>query len=370
MSNKLRVLILYGGRSGEHEVSLRSACSVLKYLDRTRFEPLLVGIAMNGDWLLQGLDCADVSTDTLRIKLDAPKVALSGAQLVCLDNEMGGQRVAHHIDVVFPVMHGPLCEDGAMQGLLEVSELPYVGSGVLASAVSMDKDLTKRLAKAANLPILPYICIHKSDWEKNRGEQHLLALQLGLPVFVKPANMGSSVGVHKVKDPLTLNAAIDDAFQYDRKILVERGISAREIELAVLESPRAGESPKISEPGEIVPAHEFYSYEAKYLDPHGAKLMIPAPLDSFQISRAQELALAAFRALECEGLARVDLFIDRDTEELYFNEINTIPGFTSISMYPKMMMHSGVPYPELLSRLIDLAVLRGERTRSLRRNAF
>ncbi len=366
MTLTLKVLILYGGQSGEHEVSLRSACSVLRHLDRSRFEPVLVGISLKGQWLLQDVGQVNATTEVLSIIQNGQEVALSGHELV----ELATGKVIATIDVAFPVMHGPLCEDGAMQGLLEVLQVPYVGSGILASALSMDKDFTKRLAKAANLPVLPYLCVRQHEWLHSQDAKIKEALQWGLPVFVKPANMGSSVGVHKVKDALDLPHAIEDAFRYDQKVLIEKGIAAREIEMAVLEHVVPGEPALVSLPGEIIPNHEFYSYEAKYLDPQGASLQLPASLDALLIAQCQEMALVAFRALDCAGFARVDLFLDRDTQELYFNEINTIPGFTSISMYPKMMMHSGVPYAKLISRLLDLAIGRGQRLQALQRQAF
>ncbi|MEY9178897.1 D-alanine-D-alanine ligase [Bradyrhizobium sp. USDA 326] len=270
------------------------------------------------------------------------------------------------IDVVFPVMHGPLCEDGTMQGLLELAEVAYVGSGVLASAVSMDKDVAKRLAEFAGIPVAPYRVLTRKAFVQDRTSSLAKAAEgLSLPVFVKPCNMGSSVGIHKVKTWDALGAALDDAFRYDVKVLVEQGIDAREIEVAVLE----GETLFSSVASELNPNahHEFYSYEAKYLDPDGARVDLPARLDPAQMQRVRSLATEVFATLECSGFARVDFFLDRQTGQFYFNEINTLPGFTSISMYPKMMEASGVPYGELLTRLVDLALDRHQQRHSLER---
>jgi D-alanine-D-alanine ligase len=259
-----------------------------------------------------------------------------------------------------------LCEDGTIQGLLELADVPYVGCGVLASAVAMDKEMAKRVARDAGIPIVPYISLRHAQWKKDeQSAAARIERELGYPVFVKPANLGSSVGVHKVGEASALNAALEDAFRYDVKVLVEVAIDAREIELAVLENGERGGAPLVSVPGEINPIHEFYSYEAKYLDENGAELIIPAKLDPEQTKAVQEIGRNAFSAIECEGMARVDLLMDRSSGEFYFNELNTIPGFTSISMYPKMWEASGIGYRELLSRLIELAISRHERKRKL-----
>lgn len=264
-------------------------------------------------------------------------------------------------------MHGPLYEDGAVQGLFELADVAYVGSGVVASAVGMDKDVAKRLAAPAGIPVAPYRALTRRAWQQDRDRLSAeLARTLRLPVFVKPCNMGSSVGVHKVKAWDALGPALDDAFRYDVKVLVEQGIDAREIEVAVLE----GDPQVVSVASELNPSahHEFYSYEAKYLDPDGASVDLPARLDPAQMERVRALAAETFAALECSGLARVDFFLDRQSGEFYFNEINTLPGFTAISMYPRMMEASGVPYPELLTRLIDLALERHRRRNDLTRD--
>ena len=365
---KLRVAVLYGGRSGEHEVSLQSAASVINNLDRERFEIVPVAIDKQGRWRLNDLSLLE-GKKSLPVFKDAPGVILppnpadakTGSALMPWS---GGEAKA--IDVVFPVIHGPLCEDGTIQGLLELADVPYVGCGVLASAIAMDKEMAKRVVRDAGLPIVPYVALKQGRWKNDREHAaEMIRRQLGYPVFVKPANLGSSVGVHKVTNGAGLNVALEDAFRYDIKALVETAIDAREIELAVLENPDSGAEPRVSVPGEINPTHEFYSYEAKYLDENGAELIIPAKLDAEQTKRVQEIARRAFSAVEGEGMARVDLLMDRSSGDFYFNELNTIPGFTSISMYPKMWEASGINYQELLSRLVDLAIARHERKKIL-----
>src|SRR6266404_3934920 len=368
---KLRVAVLYGGRSGEHEVSLQSAASVITHLDRNRFEIVPVAIDKQGRWHLNDISFLE-GKKSLPVFKDAPKVVLppnppdtsSGSALIGL----AGSGQPRTIDVVFPVMHGPLCEDGTIQGLLELADVPYVGCGVLASAVAMDKEVAKRLARDAGLPIVPYVALKHERWKKEKQQAaEQIQKELGYPVFVKPANLGSSVGVHKVKEAGGLNTALENAFEYDTKVLVEVAVDAREIEVSVLENPDSGADPLVSVPGEVDPTHEFYSYEAKYLDENGATLIIPAKLDAEQTRRVQDVARRAFSALECEGMARVDMFLDRTSGEIFFNELNTIPGFTSISMYPKLWEASGISYQELLSKLVDLAISRQERKRTLLR---
>jgi D-alanine-D-alanine ligase len=367
MADKTRVVVLYGGRSGEHEVSLKSAASAFRHLDRSRFEVIPVSIDKAGRWQLNDLHALDLAqTVSLPILPDAPEIRLArgpDGRGVLMPIAQGAPV---EIDVVFPVMHGPLCEDGTVQGLLELADVAYVGSGVLASAVSMDKDVAKRLAAFAGIPVAPYRVLTRKEFARDRSSSLARAAEgLSLPVFVKPCNMGSSVGIHKVKTWDALGAALDDAFRYDVKVLVEQGIDAREIEVAVLE----GETLFASVASELNPNahHEFYSYEAKYLDPDGARVDLPARLDAAQMARVQSLATQVFAALECSGFARVDFFLDRNSGEFCFNEINTLPGFTSISMYPKMMEASGVPYAELLTRLVNLALDRHEQRQSLER---
>jgi len=360
------VAVLYGGRSGEHGVSLQSAASVINHLDRDRFEIVPVAIDKQGRWHLNDVSLIE-GKKSLPVFKDAPRVVLppNSADTSALVG-LGGSGEAKAIDVVFPVVHGPLCEDGTIQGLLELADVPYVGCGVLASAVAMDKEIAKRLARDAGLPIVPYILLRHERWKKQKRESaEQIQKALGYPVFVKPANLGSSVGVHKVKQAGGLNAALENAFDYDTKVLVEVAVDAREIEVSVLENPDLGADPLVSVPGEIDPTHEFYSYEAKYLDEKGARLMIPAKLEAEQTKRVQDIARKVFRAIEGEGMARVDLLLDRTSGEFFFNEMNTIPGFTSISMYPKLWEASGIPYTELLSRLVDLAISRHKRKKAL-----
>jgi D-alanine-D-alanine ligase len=374
---KIRVAVLYGGRSGEHEVALRSAASVINHLDRSKFEIIPIGIDKSGKWHLAGPELLQQKTTSLPIFRDSPEVVMpsnsdAGETGVVALNPSEGVTSASHtqsFDVVFPVMHGTNGEDGTIQGLFELSEVAYVGCGVLASSVGMDKDFAKRLVADAGLPIVPYFCIKKGEWSAKKDAFLARAeKELGLPCFVKPSNSGSSVGVHKVKTREQFAAAVDDALKYDVKVLVEQAISAREIELSVLENSKYGEPPLVSTAGEVNATHEFYSYEAKYLDENGAELLIPAKITKEQLASAQALARKAFETLECEGLARVDLFLDKVSGEFYFNEVNTMPGFTSISMYPKMWEASGLPYGELLTKLIELALARQARKKALVRD--
>lgn len=365
---KLRVAVLFGGRSAEHEISLLSARFVVEALDRERFVPVLVGIDKSGRWLLQEEALLlGAARDPRLVKLNqtAPDVALLAhpdargeASLSIQGAESTG------IDVVFPVLHGPMGEDGCMQGLLELAGVPYVGSGVLGSAVGMDKDVMKRLLEQAELPIVPYETVRRFAWERDRQEVIARCDNLTLPLFVKPANLGSSVGVSKVKTREALAEAIDLAFTYDTKIVVEQGVEGvREIECSVL----GDEEPIVSIPGEIVVDHPdgFYSYAAKYIDERGATTRVPADLTESEARAVELLALRTFRALEGSGLARIDFFMAKDGA-VYVNEINTLPGFTSISMYPKLWEASGVPPQELVSRLIDIALARAERKRKLK----
>ena len=354
---RIHVAIICGGRSGEHEISLRSARSVLDAIDRDRYRVSLIGIDRSGRWHL--LEESAFHTLTAR---GLPALNGSGGEIVLAPAPTGGelidlQRVASElppIDVVFPVLHGTYGEDGTVQGLLELADVAYVGAGVLGSAVGMDKDVQKRLLRDAGLPIVPFLTVTRTQWASAAADLHRRAVALGLPVFVKPANLGSSVGITKVKTADALAAAVDFALAYDNKIIIEKGIDAREIECAVL----GNEDPRASVPGEISPTAEFYSYEAKYVDEHGATLQIPAPLSAAETTTVRALAVRVFQALECSGMARVDFFLERGSGAWFVNELNTIPGFTSISMYPKMWEASGIPYPELISRLIELALER------------
>lgn len=364
MSNtKQRVLVIYGGRSGEHEVSLHSAASVVRNLDRDRFEIRAIGIDKEGLWhsIDPSLIEASLKNPELPLPVDSPQVVLppgSDSHQVELVGVGNSARISN-VDVVFPVMHGPLCEDGSIQGLFELAGVAYVGAGVLGSAVGMDKDVAKRLVLQAGLPTGPYLCYRQFEWARDR-EKILAEVteKLPYPVFVKPANLGSSVGITKVANAAALAAAVDLAFRYDRKVLIEQGIDGREIEVSVLENIQADQGPLTSVAGEITPTHDFYSYEAKYLDEKGASLHIPAKISDEQMREVRRLAAEIFTVLECEGMARIDFFLERNTGRFYFNEINTLPGFTTISMYPKLWEASGISYSELLSRLIDLAIRR------------
>jgi len=366
---KLRVAVIYGGRSGEHEISLQSAASVIRNLNPDRFEVVPVGIDKEGRWHLNDVKLIQAGSKSLPIFKDAPEVVLPPhPQALSTGLISMGSGKPSQVDVVFPVMHGPLCEDGSIQGLLELAQVPYVGMGVLGSAIGMDKEVAKRLAHERGLPVVPYVSLRKKDWLHSKAEcEKRVWAELQTPVFVKPTNLGSSLGAHKVKTKSELTAAIDDAFQYDTKVLVEKAISAREIELSALEDSKAPHGVFISVPGEIEPTHEFYSYEAKYIDEQGAKLIIPAQLSKQQVEECQNLARRVFIALEGESMARVDLFLDKETGKIYFNEVNTIPGFTVISMYPKLLEASGISYSELLTRLVDLALVRHAERSALKR---
>lgn len=361
--SKIRVGILFGGQSAEHEISILSARNVLAALDRSRFEPVLIGIDREGRWLRQDpqkLLASARDPRLVRIE-DAPPEAMTA--LI----PMQGQPAAASggIDVVFPVLHGTLGEDGAMQGLLEVAGLPYVGAGVLGSAVGMDKDVMKRLLRDAHIPVARFVTLRRAAFDADPAAACATAARLGFPLFTKPANAGSSVGVRKVRASTELEAAIRHAFDFDTKVVAEEGIAGREIELAVL----GGTPPLVSVAGEIIVQHPdgFYSYDAKYIDESGARLDLPAKISAQELTHAQALALAAFEVLECEGLARVDLFLKADGT-LLVNEINTLPGFTAISMYPKLMELSGISATVLVSRLIDLALARASTRAAIKRS--
>lgn len=354
---KPRVVVIFGGRSAEHEVSVVSAKSVLAALDPERYEVLTIGIDKKGRWHMLSELPGRKSGDLPAVTGDeGPGVALSrhpgDAALVADD----GTR--QEIDVVFPVLHGPYGEDGTIQGMLEMAGIPYVGAGVLGSAVGMDKAVQKVLFEAAGLPMVPHEVVHEREWEEDREAVEARAQGLGLPVFVKPATLGSSVGITKVKRLDDLPAAIEEALSYARKALVERSMEgAREIECAVL----GNDDPVASVPGEIIPHGEFYDYRAKYIE-EGTRLEVPANLPSAIAEEVQRMAVVAFQAIDAAGLARVDFFY-REPDEIVVNEINTIPGFTHISMYPKMWEASGLSYPELVDRLIELAIERHEKER-------
>jgi D-alanine-D-alanine ligase len=353
----LRVGVLFGGRSGEHEVSLASAASVMRGLDPDKYEAIPIGVSKDGHWLV-GQGAAKMLPEVLkggrRVMLAADPTE---ATLVPLDRGAGAQR----LDVIFPVMHGTFGEDGTIQGMLDLAGLPYVGAGVLGSAVGMDKDVSKRLCQEAGIPVVPWVTVHRWHWEKDpKSVQEEIDKRFPYPVFVKPATLGSSVGMSKVHNAEELGPALTLACEFGMKILVEQAVSAREIEVSVL----GNHEPKASVPGEIVPHREFYDYTAKYLE-EGTQLVIPAPLAPAQVEHIQSLAVHAFRVLELAGMARVDFFLEKNSGKLYLNEVNTIPGFTSISMYPKLWEASGIPFRELIDKLIALALeLHRERART------
>jgi len=354
---KIKVAVLYGGRSGEHEVSQRSAAAVIKNLDRNKFEIIPIAIDQQGCWFLHDIN-QFFFDESLPIKTTTSKV-FSVLEAVSQQNKT-------FCDVVFPVLHGLFGEDGCLQGLLEMLGMPYVGANVLGSAVGMDKVIAKRLAKSDNIPVVPFLSFNSGQWQRNQAAyERKIQEQLGYPLFVKPANTGSSLGISKVKKSLDLTAAIELACHYDTKILVEQALAVREIEVSVLENLQYGDLPLVSVAGEIIPSHEFYSYEAKYLDEQGAELVIPVVLAPEQSKKIKDLAAQIFSSLACQGMARVDFFIEKSTQNIYFNEINTIPGFTKISMYPKLWEASGLAYQQLLTHLIDLALLRYKRISTL-----
>lgn len=356
MSGKIKVGVIFGGRSAEHEVSLVSAASVMRALDPVKYEILPIGISPDGKWLSSSdalkLLMAKIPLDRYPEHTIVPNPQKQG--LVSLNRSLTSPAL-YHVDVIFPVLHGTYGEDGTIQGLLELANLPYVGAGVLGSAVGMDKVIQKQLLAAAKLPVTPGFSFLVSEFLRNpRAILKLIEARLRYPCFIKPANLGSSIGISMARNGKELSSAIDLAAQYDRKILVERAVrNAREIECSVL----GNEHPEASVPGEIIPSGEFYDYDSKYVDGN-SKAIIPAKLPAGVIRKIRQHAVASFKALDCEGMARVDFLVSRGTNKIYVNEINTIPGFTSISMYPKLWEASGLPYPELLDRLILLAIER------------
>jgi D-alanine-D-alanine ligase len=368
-----KIGILFGGKSAEHEISLLSAKNVYEAIDRTKFEPVLIGIDKTGRWLL---------SDAEQFLLNAGDPALvkinSNGKNISLRPENSGMLSAEgtgsfSLDAVFPILHGPFGEDGTVQGFLKLADIPFVGPGVLGSAAGMDKDVMKRLLRDAELPIGKFLTLKSHELSMNpeslSGEVSRvkktsfadIEAALGIPFFVKPANMGSSVGISKVYKESEFGAALEKAFLYDVKIVIEEFIPGREIECAVL----GNEDPIASIPGEVIPSHDFYSYDAKYLDEKGAALEIPAKISSEETGRIQKLAIKVFKTLCCEGLSRVDFFL-KQNGEIIINEINTIPGFTRISMYPKMWEASGISYTDLITRLIELAINRSEKERQLK----
>ena len=389
---KLRVGILFGGRSGEHEVSLLSAASVLNAIDKTKYEVVPIGITKDGRWLtaehaerlLRGEEQASLhSSPEKHLRAGDPDWTPGAAVLATGESVVVPPEPARHdtalapfqtdanlrrsadrainVDVIFPVLHGTFGEDGTIQGLLELADIAYVGAGVLGSSAGMDKDIMKSLFRAAGLPIVKHVTVLRSQFERElKKVEKLVESKLKYPVFVKPANLGSSVGISKAHDRKELGPAIAEAAKFDRKIVIEEGVGgkknkARELECAVL----GNDGPKASIAGEVVPCKEFYDYDAKYLA-EGSDLVIPAKITKAEMKTVQRLAVAAFQAVDCTGLARVDFLMDPKSRKIFVNEINTMPGFTAISMYPKLWAATGVPYPELIDRLIQLGIERHE----------
>ena len=382
---KIRVGVLFGGRSGEHEVSLLSAASVLNAIDKEKYDVVPIGITKDGRWLtaehaenlltgklvleprnLRAGDPQNTEPAAVLARGEAavvpPEPIHRQSGLMPFQTDASPMRRASdraiNVDVIFPVLHGTFGEDGTIQGLLELADIPYVGAGVLGSAAGMDKDIMKALFIAAGLPIVKHVTILRRDWENDPKKVEKQVAKLKYPVFVKPANLGSSVGISKAHNKKELGPAIEEAAKFDRKIVIEQGVGgvkdkAREIECSVL----GNDDPQASVPGEIVPIKEFYDYDAKYLD-EGSELIIPAKLTKAEMKKVQELAVKAFKAVDCTGLARVDFLMDPKTGKIYINEINTMPGFTAISMYPKLWAASGLEYSDLIDRLIQLGIER------------
>jgi D-alanine-D-alanine ligase len=366
-NNPLRIGVIFGGRSGEHEVSLMSARSVLAALDPQKYIVTQIGITHTGEWLagenvldaLDGGDLGALSPATL-----LPDPTHKGLQLLRATDSGQILETLVDLDVVFPVLHGTFGEDGTLQGLLELADLAYVGAGVTGSALGMDKGIFKDVMHYQGVPVVESVVVLRSEIETNMPDVLSKAEKVAAyPLFIKPANLGSSVGITKCLGRSDLVEGLLEAARYDRRVLIERGVNAREIEVSVL----GNDDPQASVPGEILPSREFYSYEAKYLDGTSG-LLIPAPIPEQTADRVRELAVRAYRAIDCAGMARVDFLLDKDSGELYLNEVNTIPGFTQISMYPKLWEASGLPYPALVDRLVELALERkAERDRTERR---
>jgi D-alanine-D-alanine ligase len=365
-NRKVRVAVIFGGQSGEHDVSLRSAQTVLAALDDARFEAIPVGVTRDGQWLTGADPMAQLTASSPLFALEGPaepdtetlEIAVTSTSQT-LPSGLGTD-----IDVVFPVLHGPMGEDGTVQGLLELAGIPFVGSGVLGSALAMDKAMAKLVLQQYGIPQAPWLLVNRGDWERDPGKiAEKIGNDLGYPCFVKPANMGSSVGVTKVHNPTGLGAAMELAGRLDRRIVVEKGLRVRELEVSVL----GNDKPVASVVGEVVSVNEFYDYSAKYVE-EGSELLVPADIPAEVQSEIQRVAVEAFVALDLAGLARADFFLDLDTGQVLLNEVNTMPGFTSISMYPRLWEASGVTLPELVERLLQLALERsGDRQKTMGR---
>jgi len=370
MENRLRIAVLFGGRSGEHEVSLMSARSVLSALDPEKYAITQIGITKDGVWLtgenvLEALAKEKTEVENLTQVVIIPDQFHNRIWKIQMEDSAWLMEPLTDVDVVFPVLHGSFGEDGTLQGLLELADLAYVGAGVTGSSVGMDKGIFKDVMRANNIPTVESLIVLRSELEKDIEAVIRLAEEVGpYPLFVKPANLGSSVGISKCNNRADLGEGLIEAAAYDRRVLVERGVNAREIEVSVL----GNDAPQASVPGEVLPSREFYSYESKYVDGTSG-LLIPAPLPDETAGKIRQMALTAYLAIDCAGMARVDFFVEKTTGEIYLNEVNTIPGFTSISMYPKLWEASGLPYAKLVDRLVELALERKvDRDRTVRRS--
>ncbi len=366
-SQKIKVGVIFGGRSGEHEVSLQSGQSVMDALDRDKYEIVPIGITKNGRWLTGDVVAALTEGKSASHAALLPDPKASTLMRMDENANAGGLTAVAQLDVLIPVLHGTYGEDGTVQGLLELAGLPYVGAGVVGSAVGMDKAIFKHVMVANGIPILPWQLVLKRDWlDDETAVLDQIEATLTYPVFTKPANLGSSVGINKCRNREELKAGLDEATRYDRRVVVEQGINVRELEVAVM----GNDKPIASIVGEIRPRRDFYDYTAKYLAEPGSdedsELIIPAEIDEEMSDMVRRLALRAYKAIDCAGLGRVDMLLDADNGNLYLNEINTIPGFTRISMYPKLWEATGISYSELLDRLIDLALDRYEEKSSLK----
>jgi len=359
--NKIRVGVIFGGKSAEHEVSLQSAKNIIEAIDKDKYEVVLIGMDKEGKWYLNEDSQFLLNMNNPKLiqlnKSDKPVALIPGEQSNQLIN-MNGYESLGQIDVVFPVLHGPYGEDGTIQGLLKLANIPYVGADVLGSAVGMDKDVMKRLLRDARVPIAKFLAYEAGE---DYAEFNQVKDELGMPVFVKPANLGSSVGISKVRTEDEFEKAMKLAFEFDNKVIIEENIIGREIECSVL----GNKNPIASVPGEVLPSSDFYSYESKYIDEKGAVLQMPADLSNEEVERIQECSIKTYKALCCKGMARVDVFL-KENGEIIVNEINTIPGFTRISMYPKLWELSGIPYKDLIDRLIQLAIERHENDKKLK----
>jgi len=360
MENKMRVGIIFGGKSGEHEISLMSATSILRAMDPDKYDTLLIGISKQGEWLLYDgpIDLIEtgewekIARERKKEDPDTYRFSVVGTS----------SSLKERVDVLFPVLHGPFGEDGTIQGLFEMADIPYVGAGVLASSTGMDKVAAKKLFKQAGLPVSDFLMLLRKQIEENPADcMDQIEARLNYPVFVKPANLGSSVGITKARNRDQLLNALETAAKYDRKIIVEAFVNCREIECAVL----GNEEPEASVVGEILPSNEFYDYQAKYLDDGKSKLCIPADIPEEKAEEIRRMAIEVYKAIDCAGLARVDFFLEKETMKVYVNEINTMPGFTKYSMYPLLWEATGLPYPKLIDRLIALAL---ERYKDKKRN--